>query len=39
MFKIVFDEKPMRTAEGVLLGAFLGSVFWLAVIFVVRWYA
>jgi hypothetical protein len=32
MFKINFDtEKPMRAAEGILFGAFIGFIFWLAV--------
>ena len=40
MFKIDFDaEKPMRGAEGVLFGAFIGTVFWLAVFTLVGWYA
>jgi hypothetical protein len=40
MFKINFDaEKPMRATEGILLGAFLGTVFWLAVFALVGWYA
>jgi len=40
MFKIEFDaDKPMRTAEGILFGAFLGSVFWIAVFTLVGWYA
>ena len=40
MFKISFDaDKPMRASEGILFGAFLGSVFWLAVFYLVAVYA
>ena len=40
MFKVEFvRDKAMRSAEGVLLGAFLGSVFWIAVFTLMGWYA
>ena len=41
MFKIDFDadQELMRSAEGFFIGAFLGSVFWIAVFTLVGWYA